>query len=176
VKTAGTQSLTGADRKTETTDPEGYSMLVASKHLWRGCWLLVAAVLASALLAVSLRPREASTARPAVPLDDWDIARLVAHLNSKGLRLRMVATGRNGVIDQTAFLTTTNKGWQDFNHLTRDEDQISQWQGTLYCTQGLGRNAVAELTRQWGDRCLVVGPFLFYGDRELLERVRAALT
>jgi hypothetical protein len=33
----------------------------------------------------------------------------------------------------------------------------------------------SHMTLQWGDGSLVVGPFLFYGDRELLGRVRAAL-
>ncbi len=50
------------------------------------------------------------------------------------------------------------------------------WQGILYCERGPRGNSWSELTREWSDSYLIVGPFLLYGDRELLGRVGAALT
>jgi hypothetical protein len=136
---------------------------------------LFPAVLAGALLAVCVGRREGLPAPPAVPLDDWDIPRLVDHLNGKGLGLRVVSTSKDGVVHQRAFLTTTGKEWADLNRLQKDRKQIDQWRGTLYCERGPGGDMSAALTLQWGDCCLVVGPFLFYGDPDLLARARAAL-
>jgi hypothetical protein len=28
----------------------------------------------------------------------------------------------------------------------------------------------------WGDSCLLAGPFLFFGDQDLLDRIRAILS
>jgi hypothetical protein len=154
-------------------------MLGQSKLSWRVFRPLWSALLVSASLAVWIGQRVHGPATSDVPPDDWDIPRLVAHLNDQGLGLRMVSTLKTDVIDQTAFLTTTNKKWQVLNRLPKDHKQIDLWRGTLYCE--LGRDGLfmrddwSALTSQWGDCCLVIGPFLFYGDRELLGRVRAAL-
>jgi hypothetical protein len=146
-----------------------------SKLSWRVCWNLLPALVAGALLASPVGRRTGGTATPPGPLDDWDIPRLVAFLNDKGLGLRMVATPKDGVIGPTAFLTTTARGWDDFNRLPKDPRQIDRWQGILYCERGPGGDAWSALVRQWGDCCLVVGPFLFFGDPDLLARVCAAL-
>jgi hypothetical protein len=141
-------------------------------------WLPV--VLAAAVLAGRIGQQRSGPATSAVPPDDWDIPQLVAYLNDAGLGLRLVSTMKNGIINQTAFLTTTSKEWDDLNCLSKDQKQIHQWQGTLYCVRGRAglfmANDWSALTHQWGDCCLVIGPFLFYGDRELLHRVRSALT
>jgi hypothetical protein len=147
--------------------------------------LLVPAVLAAAVLGGWIGRRRDDPATSAVPFDDWDIPRLVAYLNDVGLGLRMVSTMKHGGIVQTAFLTTTTKEWNDLDGLPKHPKQNHRWRGTLYCERGqvriLGRagrlfgDDWSDLTRQWGDCCLVAGPFLFYGDRELLDRVRAAL-
>jgi hypothetical protein len=154
-------------------------MSVISKLSSRVGWPLLPAVLAAALLAGWIRSRAVDPAASAVPPDDWDIPQLVAFLNDAGLGLRIVSTQKDGVIGQAVFLTATNKEWDDLNHLPKHQKQIHQWRGTLYCEWGragfLMGDAWSALTRQWGDCCLVAGPFLFYGDRDLLDRVRAAL-
>ena len=136
---------------------------------------LTVAFAASVLLAAWLGSRTLGPAPPGVPMDDWDIARLAAYLNERGLDVRVVSTMREGCSDKTAFLTTTGKGWEDFNRLPKDAGWIARWQGTLYCERGPGGDDWCELTRQWGDSCLVVGPFLLFGDAQLLARVRDAL-
>jgi hypothetical protein len=155
-------------------------MLGVSKLSWRACRPLLPVLLVGALLAVWIGQREGGSPRSIGPADGWDIPRLVAYLNDESLGLRMVATQKNGIIDQTAFLTTTSKGWEDLHCLPKDQKQINRWHGTLYCERGpeglFEGNDWSDLTHQWGDCCLVVGPFLFYGDRELLGRVLAALT
>jgi hypothetical protein len=142
-----------------------------SKISSRACWALPPAALAGVLLALWVGQTKLDSA----PLKDWDIPQLVSYLNGEGLGLRLVATQKDGVIHTTAFLTTTPKGWEDLNRLQRGRTQIDHWRGTLHCERGPGGEIWADLARQWGDCALVVGPFLLYGDRELLGRVRAAL-
>jgi hypothetical protein len=135
-------------------------------------WFLSAALVVSVLLVVALGQRKAG---PAKPLDDYAFHELLAHLSGAGLELRAVSPQKNGLFGATVFLTTTDKGWNEVNRLTKDPRRIAEWQGVLYCECVKGRDSTL-LTNQWGGDCLVVGSFVFYGDHELLNRVRAALS
>jgi hypothetical protein len=138
-------------------------------------WLLPLALPALAALAVAIGER-AAPATSDGPNDNWDIPRLVVYLNEAGLRLLMVATRKDGDVYPSAFLTTTDKEWIELNRLPKDPGHIDRWRGTLYCEQGPGGDAWSDLARQWGDCCLISGPFLFFGDPALLTRVREVLT
>lgn len=141
-------------------------------HRLRVYWPMMATLGASVVFVFWLGQRKAG---PALP-DDWDIPRLAAYLNEHGLHLRVVPTAAHAPPDPTAYLTTTDKGWEEFNRLFKGPLQMDKWRGTLYCERGHGGDNWADLARQWGDYCLVAGPFIFFGDLELLGRVRAALT
>jgi hypothetical protein len=137
----------------------------------------VSVLVAGALFLHCVGQRAGGPAPAAGPLDDWDVPRLVAHLNGKGLGLRVVSTLKvGGGTHRMAFLTTTDQGWEELTRLLRGRSQIDRWRGTLYCERGPAGGDWDDLKRQWGDCCLVVGPFLLFGDRELLGRVRAALS
>ncbi len=139
--------------------------------------LLASVLVTGALVVHCVGRRTASPATPARPLDGWDIPRLVAYLNGKGLGLRVVSTLKGGGgTEVMAFLSTTDRGWEELTRLPRDRSQVGRWRGTLHCERGPGGGDWADLQRQWGDCCLVVGPFLLFGDRELLGRVRAGLS
>ena len=150
-------------------------MLGVSNISWRAGLPLLFVLVAGALVAVWIEQRQRRPTSPALSLDDWDIPQLVNYLNGKGLELRAVPTRENGVLHFNAFLTTTNKSWEPLNLLPNDETQAKLWEGTLYCVRGPGGEGWSDITQQWGDGSLVVGPFLFYGDRELLSRVRDVL-
>jgi len=113
---------------------------------------------------------------PDAALADWDIPRLAAYLNRKGLKLRVVSTMNACDSELTAYLTTTDRGWEELNRPLRGRAHIDRWRGTLYCERGPSGGDWADLVRDWGDCCLIVGPFLLFGDRELLGQVRAALS
>jgi hypothetical protein len=151
-------------------------MLVASKVSWNTRCVLVGLLLAAVALGVVIGQRMNVAAGPSVQLmDDWDIPQLVAYLNGKGLGVHLVSTQKDGVDPNTAFLTTTDQEWGEFNRLANDPKQIAQWKGTLYCERGPHLAAWSDQIRHWGNCCVIVGPFLLYGDPELLGKVCAAL-
>ena len=125
------------------------------------------------LLAVGSWPHRDSAALSSRPMDDWDIPELVDHLHQMGVQVQLRSTRADDVIDSKAFLTSTDKKWLSLNALNKDAKRIHEWRGVLYCERG-DRNATWE-TRLFGDRFLVVGSFLFYGDAELRHQVGAAL-
>jgi hypothetical protein len=133
--------------------------------------LALAALLAAALVGARLR----RAAQPTLDLSGWDVPRLVEHLRGRGLPLRAVSTIKDGPIGNSAYLTTTDRSWRELNLLFAAPEQIDHWQGTLYCERVRPRGSRDEQAALWGDCCLLVEPFLFFGDRELLLKVREAL-
>jgi hypothetical protein len=146
-----------------------------SKLFWRANWPLSATVLTGALLVAFAGSRGGGRSR-SLPPDDWEIPQLVTHLNREGLGLRVVSTRQDGVIHHVAYLTTTDKEWIDLSTLPRDHQQIDRWRGTLHCERFQSERMRSDQAYLWGDCCLVAGPFVLTGDRELLVRVRAALS
>jgi hypothetical protein len=137
-------------------------------------YLLTTAVLAATVLAASLGQRFSTRAAALRSLDDWDIPELVDHLNRSGLHVRSCSLRKDGVpYHQMTFLTITDKDWDELNHLSKDPERISEWRGIVSCERvGTDREPILHL---WGDHYLVVGPFVFFGDAELLERIAAIL-
>jgi hypothetical protein len=136
--------------------------------------LLSTALAAMTALAVSIDQCLDHRATVLRSLDNWDISQLADDLNRAGLELRMHSPQNNGPILRTAFLTITDKDWNSLNPLAKDPSRLPAWRGTVYCERVIAKD-VGELAAQWGEPCLVAGPFVFYGDVELLERIRAAI-
>lgn len=136
--------------------------------------LLSTAVLAITLLTVSLGQGLGNHAAAQRSLEEWDIPELADHLNHAGLEVRLRFADRNGVSAQTAYLTTTDKDWDDLNHLFIHPERIQEWRGTVCCKRA--RKEQEPVFGLQSDPCVVAGPFVFFGDDELLERIRVALT
>jgi hypothetical protein len=125
-----------------------------------------------------------SSPRPS-DLDGWDIPRLLQRLESRGLHLVPTPATKAGPIDQGVYLTARGQTepaginpaarWVELNRLPKDPEQIGLWRGTVYCEVLRPAGMRGQLLDQWGDCGLGVGPFVFFGDRALLRRIRAAL-
>jgi hypothetical protein len=126
------------------------------------------------LLPVTIRQHRASPTSSTRPFEDWNVIDLVEHLEHMGLKLQLRSTTANGVLGQTVYLTTDEKRWVDLNYLNKDPKRIHEWEGVIYCERVKGADTTPAL-RLWREHCLVVGPFLFYGDGELLRSIRGAL-
>jgi hypothetical protein len=142
-------------------------------HLLRYGLCFVSAA-ALAMLVISIRKHDADSTAPSGSINTWDIPELAVHLNRMGIEVRMRAVPRHGSLDKSAYLTATAMEWKDLNALSKDPRRIEEWLGTIYCER-VGESDATYLIEQWGDHCLAVGPFLFYGDPELLKRVKVAL-
>ena len=125
------------------------------------------------LSAFPLFNRGASKPRPR--LDHWDTSRLIAYLNDRGLSLRPVSSSENGDLNHGVFLTRTSMSFEQLNSLHRVCEQIDQWRGTVYCQPYLDPHHMDLQIAMWGDCCLTVPPFLFFGDQELLAAIRQEL-
>jgi hypothetical protein len=108
-------------------------------------------------------------------MDDWTIEDLVMHLRTRGVEFRTVATYKNGSINTGAFLTTTDKPWDELNALTVCSERIERWQGTVFCGRVEGGPGNDPRLQLWGNNCLRRGPFIFFGDAALRARIDAAL-
>jgi hypothetical protein len=126
------------------------------------------------LLAVVSRQLGIAARSSSRSINDWGIVELADQLNRIGVKVQLRSTQQNGTIGQRAFLTSTDKDWHSLNALKKDPNHIGAWRGVLYCER-VGEGDATHLTNQWGYHCLAVGPFLFYGDADLLRQVRDAL-
>jgi hypothetical protein len=136
---------------------------------------LAAWVLAAGLvLLVCVASRESR--KPASEsMNAWSIPEMVAHLRAAGIEFRVVPTQHGEATAHNAFLTTTSQDWKELNLLPKHSQDIARWRGTIYVEKGRADEDWFVRTQLWGDCCLVAAPFIFFGDRSLLARVRQAL-
>jgi hypothetical protein len=133
-----------------------------------------AVVLATTFLSVSVGPRLLQRAVMQRRLNNWDVPELVEHLDRAGLKLRHCSPRRDGFITRFAYLTSTDKSWDDLSCLRRNDSRsFQEWRGTVFCER---MNRDWELVFDLRDEhYMAAGPFVFYGDVELLGRIRAIL-
>lgn len=141
----------------------------------RRYFLLCVPFAVSAFSMICLHQRHLVPETPSPSLDHWDIPQLAAYLNQVRVEVRAEPIPKGGRLSRSAFLTSAKRVWRDLNFLSKDSSRIREWRGIVYCERATSPDAAASLARQWGDRGLVVGPFVFYGDAKLLARISAAL-
>lgn len=137
------------------------------------CFLLCAPFVVMALLTVPFGQRSDLLMPEPVSLDHWDIPQLTAYLNEAGVTVHAEPVQKNGDLNYSAYLTSTPKEWDELCLLIKDARWTRAWRGIVYCV--CEASNAADLASQWGDHGLLVRPFVFYGDTELLCRIKAAL-
>jgi hypothetical protein len=100
-------------------------------------------------------------------------ADLQDRLQRHGIDLQVVSTRKDGGESDSVFLLAKPRDFGDLNVLSKNPSRIREWDGVLYCER-IGRDPDA-LVEQWGANCMIVEPFILYGDPALLEQVRGAL-
>ena len=112
-----------------------------------------------------------------VNMTGWDIPRLVSYLNERGVRVSSVSTMALVEDPYSAFLTTTDLGFEELNALPRSKQQIDRWRGVVYCEVLDPRSRrAADVAFGMEDYSMVRGHFSFVGDPDLLRRIAAALS
>lgn len=138
-------------------------------------WLCAALLLSAAAFPLGRWAAKGNATGATPDLDKWDLPRLNQHLNRQGLALRLVATSPAQGVSSNAFLTRTQQGAEELGNLPKVAERVASWRGTVYCERTCSPAARDVQIDLWGDCCWSVGPFLFFGDRELLAEVRACL-
>jgi hypothetical protein len=119
------------------------------------------------------RPRH-TAARPDLP-EQWDCRDVLSHLRGSGLDYRAVSTARSGDCRRSVFLTKTDKTWAELNATPKFPERLDDWRGTVYCEK-MGAPALQQGRNQmWGESCLQLGAFVFFGDAALLAEIEESL-
>jgi hypothetical protein len=116
-----------------------------------------------------------STPRWHSGLKHWDIPELARYLDTTGLSFRVIATAQGNSPTDNAYLTTTAMTRQELDYLLKLPEGLSRWKGIVFCERNLDDLNWASRLNLWGDYCLCAGPFVFFGDSELLEEIRQAV-
>jgi hypothetical protein len=130
---------------------------------YRPVVLLLLAVAIVIQLAILLKPA------PSVPAATprARLAALVWKPHDKPLEFRAVSSRPDGLWDDGVYLTTTEKTLRELTQWPVNSDFADRWAGTIV----IMRRSDDEL----GDASWVYGDFVFFGDKELLDKVRHCL-
>ncbi|MFL5241237.1 MAG: hypothetical protein ACJ8FY_03945 [Gemmataceae bacterium] len=93
---------------------------------------------------------------------------LVWKLHDKGLDFRMVSQRPDGLWDEDVYLTTTDKTFREITKYPVNPQFVDKWKGTVAVMR---RDAEGM-----GDDCFSYGEFLFFGDPEMITKIRLFLT
>jgi hypothetical protein len=113
--------------------------------------------------------------RPAERMKEWDCRDLVDHLHANGLQYQAVATSENGSWEQNVYLTRSARPWSELNTALKLREHLDAWRDAVYCEKAPTPSRREEQMRDWGDCCLYIGPFVFFGDRDMLAEIQASL-
>jgi hypothetical protein len=135
----------------------------------------VALTLLVGLAIVTCWKTPSAPERSEAGLDDWEVPDLVGYLQGRGLQLHLSPTGPVANARISAYLTTTAKPGGELFWLAKDRRAMHRWAGAVYCERLRHPEDREECVASWADCGLRAGPFVFFGDPELLARIRTAL-
>lgn len=137
--------------------------------LWINVSLFAVAVTLIPLIGQRMR-RRASPPRT--------LAEFAAQISRCLPSLRVVPLFENKP-DSPVWVCLRSHSREQLRGLPRDPDLVKSghWQGIVFCEQvGKGAAIPEEFIRDnWGEYALRVGPFLLFGDPDLLQRIHEAL-
>jgi hypothetical protein len=103
---------------------------------------------------------------------NWHLADFVRHLHERGLHLKVVSSRQDGRWGGDLYLTeNSDLTWQSFQVKPRTAARIEQWRGSVWVRR-LPRGDTAWSLYDWQEPGCRIGPFLLFGDEELIERIR----
>jgi hypothetical protein len=119
--------------------------------------------------AASLDPRGTPTN---IPKNATDLAAFLRHKLPKA---RILSTRVDGRIDRSFLVTIGSSDELTLRSLPRVADRAGEWQGTVLCECLVNWETADLFLEQWGEHAFARPPFVFFGDKELLERINEAL-
>jgi hypothetical protein len=100
---------------------------------------------------------------------------LAVLLRDKLPEARIVSTRADGQIDRSFILTVGGWDGDTLRRLPRVPDRAGEWSGTVLCEWLVNWEPAELFLEEWGEYGFARPPFVFFGDKELLARIREAL-
>jgi hypothetical protein len=101
------------------------------------------------------------------------LTELTELLSQKAPELHVVPRRENGPVDGL-WVSVRPLDRDQLPNLSRIHERGDRWQGIVFCEQVReGFVIPKEIIHDWGEYGLQIGPFLFFGDPDLLRRIRA---
>jgi hypothetical protein len=136
-------------------------------------WIVVSVFLA-AVVAVPLTcwMRTSPATPPPALTELTTIAELTTVLSQQAPELHTVPIVKNGSLERGFYLSTASRSWEQLGAVTRSARDAAKWQGVVYCEYVSNIMPVSEGDiQEWGEHGMQIGPFLFFGDPDLLRRI-----
>jgi hypothetical protein len=108
--------------------------------------------------------------RSGPPVRISDLHNLAFHLRQNGLNLRGVSPREDGLWLNAVYLTNTEYGVAELKKLTVNPKAVVRWKGTVIVFSDETID-----TTDWGENGFDWGPFVFFGDKEILLEIARAL-
>src|SRR5262249_32498907 len=99
---------------------------------------------------------------------------LAVFLQARFPKARIISTRADGQIDRSFLLTMSESDEPTLRRLPRIAERASQWRGTVMCECLVHWETEELLLEPWGEYGLACPPFVFFGDKELLEQIKQA--
>ena len=101
-------------------------------------------------------------------------AALAVFLKEKIPPARIVSTRTDGQIDRSFFLTVRETDENTLRSLPRAAERAEEWRGVVLCEWLVNQEQAGLSAEQWGEHGLELPPFVFFGDKELLRKIKDA--
>jgi hypothetical protein len=137
--------------------------------------VLVVLTLLVGLAIVAFWKTPSAPERSAARMAGWDVPDLVASLEGRGVPLHLSPTGPGANTRIHAYLSTTAKPAAELYWLVKDTRTMHPWAGVVYCELSRNYEDREGVVEEWAECGLRAGPFVFFGDPQLLARIRTAL-
>jgi hypothetical protein len=108
-------------------------------------------------------------------MEDWSVADLSRYLERRGLGLRAIPTVPGGAGGNNAYLIRGDWSVAELEARIKHPRRVHLWAGVVYCERVKNPVTAEDRARDWEGACLWAAHFLFFGDPELLARIRDAL-
>jgi hypothetical protein len=134
-------------------------------------WIVVSIFLAAVTavpLTCGLRSRSATS--PPTVTESRTFTELAEVLSQAAPDLHVVPTMKNGSLEMGFYLCTDARSWEQLTSVSRSYRRADKWQG-LVCCERIGHAFPEWEIQEWGEHAMQIGPFLFFGDPDLLRRI-----
>lgn len=136
-------------------------------------WIVVSMFLAG-VVAVPLICRMGTTpATPPALTEVRTLTELAEVLSQDASDLQVVPMAKFDSLERGMFLCNDSRSWEQLASVPRTNRDAGKWQGVVYCEyKGVNLSSIPEREIEtWGEHGRRIGPFLFFGDPDLLRRI-----